>query len=179
MKPQSEKFLRVMSMACFANFAICAHAQELWKYTDKSGNVTYSDKAPALGEKAERVTADSTGTVISAPKNVVGGATQNSATIRARLSASENLRDSLRKEVDAAREELGRARKARDEGEEATAEERQIVVGRGKDGKPTGANAVLRKPEYEQRIAALDAAVNQAEENLAKAERNARQNSPR
>ena len=179
MKPQSEKFLHVMSMACFASFAICVHAQELWKYTDKSGNVTYSDKAPTLSEKAERVTTDTTGTVISAPKNVVGGATQNSATIRARLSASENLRDSLRKVVDAAREELERAKKARGAGEEPTAEERQIVVGRGKDGNPTGANAVLRKPEYEERIAALDAAVKQAEESLVNAERNARQNSPR
>ena len=179
MKRLSEKFLRVVSMACIASVAICAHAQELWKYTDKNGKVTYSDKAPTLGEKAERVTADTTGTVISAPKNVVGGATQNSATIRARLSASENLRDSLRKDVEAAREELERARKARDAGEEPTAEEQQIVVGRGKDGKPTGANAVLRKPEYEERIAALDSAVKQAEENLANAEKNARQNSPR
>ena len=102
MKPQSEKFLRVMSIVCIASFAISAYAQELWKYTDKNGKVTYSDKAPTLGEKAERVTPDTTGTVIPAPKNVVGGATQNSATIRARMSASESRRDSLRKEVDAA-----------------------------------------------------------------------------
>ena len=31
---------------------------ELWKYTDKDGKVTYSDKAPKKGEKAEPVVTD-------------------------------------------------------------------------------------------------------------------------
>ena len=179
MKRQSEKILRGASMACIMSIAICANAQELWKYTDKNGKVTYSDKAPTLGEKAERVTTDTTGTVIPASKNIQNGTTQNSATVGARLSAREGLRESFRKNIDVAREELERARKAREAGQEATPEERQIVVGRGKDGQPTGANAVLRKPEYDERIAALDAAIKKAEENLANTERSARENAPK
>ncbi|MCY7389120.1 MAG: DUF4124 domain-containing protein [Burkholderiales bacterium] len=179
MKSQLEKYLRVVSLACVGSFAIYANAQELWKYTDKNGKVTYSDKAPALGEKAERVPADTTGTVIPASKNTLNGATQNSATVGARVSAREAVRESYRKNVDMAREELERAKKSLESGQEPSTEERQIVVGRGKDGQPTGSNAVLRKPEYYERIAALEAAVKKAEEKLENAERSARQSAPK
>ena len=60
-----------------------------------------------------------------------------------------------------------------------TTRERLIVVGRGKDGQPTGTNVVNRKPEYFDRIAALEAAVKAAEENVANAEKDFRQNAPK
>jgi Domain of unknown function (DUF4124) len=164
---------------CLAFVGMPAGAEELWKYTDKNGKVTYSDKAPKDGEKAEKVNLDTTGTVIPAAKNSIRGAEQSGATVDARAAEREALRERYRKSVDAAREELEKARKALEDGREATQEERQIVVGRGKDGKPTGSNALQLKPEYYDRIATLEAAVKAAEENVAAAERNARQNAPK
>ena len=58
-----------------------------------------------------------------------------------------------------------------EDGREPSPEERQIVV--RKDG-----NSVLRKPEYYERIAVLEAAVKQAEENLGKAEEKFRRGAP-
>ncbi len=179
MKRLFEFFLRQALVACIAFFALFANAQELWKYTDKNGRVTYSDKAPIGGEKAERVSADTTGTVIPAAKNLLDGATQSSASVNARASAREGVRERYRKNVDTAREELELARKALQAGQEPTQEERLIVVGRGKDGQPTGTNAVNRKPEYFDRIAGLEAAVKTAEEKVANAEKDFRQNAPK
>lgn len=179
MKRPADNFLTIVCTACIAFFAVSTSAQELWKYTDKNGKVTYADKAPMNGEKAERVNADTTGTVIPAPKNLYQGQPQRSATVSSRASEREAARDNFRKNVDAAREELDQARKALETGREPTQQERQIVVGRGKDGQPTGANAIIRKPEYDERIASLEAAIKQAEEKVANAEKNSRENAPR
>lgn len=183
MKRLADNFWHVMytaaCTACVAFFAISASAQELWKYTDKHGKVTYADKAPMNGEKAERVNADTTGTVIPAPKNLYEGQPQRGATVSSRASERAAAREVYRKNVDAAREELEQAKKALEAGREPTQEERQIVVGRGKNGQPTGVNAVIRKPEYDERIAGLEAAVNRAEEKVASAEKNSRENAPK
>jgi phage shock protein A len=179
MKRLPEKLLRTASVTWLVCSALTATGQELWKYTDKDGKVTYSDKAPKQGEKAERVVADTTGTVIPASKNTVGGAAQSSATVSARAAEREALREIYRKGVDSAREELEQARKALEAGREPTEAERQILVGRGKDGKPSGSNALARKPEYYERIAALEAEVKKAEEKVANAERNFRDNAPK
>ncbi len=179
MKRLLNNFLPIVSAACIVFFAVSASAQELWKYTDKDGKVTYSDKSPTDGAKAERVNADTAGTVIPASKNVIGGATQSSATISNRASTREATRDLFRKQVEDARGALDAAKKALETGREAKEEERQIVVGRGQNGQPTGVNAVLRKPEYEQRIAGLEDAIKKAEANVAAAEKNMRDNAPR
>ncbi len=179
MKQLPNNYYPIASAVCIAFFALSASAQALWKYTDKDGKVTYSDKAPTDGAKAERVNADTTGTVIPASKNVIGGTTQSSATISNRASTREATRDLFRKQVDDARDALDAAKKALETGREAKEEERQIVVGRGQNGQPTGVNAVLRKPEYEQRIAALEEAIKKAEENVAAAEKNMRNDAPR
>ena len=179
MKRLPSNFYPIVSAACIAFFAHSAWAQALWKYTDKDGKVTYSDKAPTDGAKAERVNADTSGTVIPASKNVIGGATQSSATISNRAATREATRDLLRKQVDDARDALDAAKTALETGREAKEEERQIAVGRGKNGQPTGVNAAIRKPEYEQRIAALEEAIKKAEENVAAAEKNMRDNAPR
>ena len=179
MKRLSDGLLRLACLACIACFAVSVGAQELWKYTDKNGKVTYSDKAPMNGEKAERVNADTTGTVIPVTKNVLDGRPQSGATVNSRASAREALRDGYRKSVDTAREELDKAKNALESGREPTQEERRIVVGRGKDGQPTGANAVVRKPEFDERIAGLEAAIKKAEEKVEVAEKDFREKAPK
>lgn len=179
MKRLAEYFHCAVPLACIACFAVAANAQGLWKYTDKNGKVTYSDKAPKDGEKAEPVIADTTGTVIPAAKNLLGGKPQGSAAVNSRASEREAARDNYRQKVDAAREELDQAKKAREMGQEPTPEERLIVVGRGKDGQPTGVNAVNRKPEYYERIAALEEAIKKAEEKVAAAEKEFREKAPK
>lgn len=159
--------------------ALSASAQELWKYTDKTGKVTYSDKAPVNGEKAERVNADTTGTVIPAAKNLFEGKSQGSASINLRASEREAEREGYRKKMQAARDELEQAKKALEIGQEPMQEERQIVVGRNKDGQPTNVNTVNRRPEYFERIAGLEAAIRRAEEKVAAAEKDYRENAPK
>lgn len=175
---QRERYGRIVLGAILMALAAVGQAQQLWKYTDKDGKVTYSDKAPKPGEKAEPVTSNASTNVISAPNNKVGGVPQKLEDVRARASERELLRDQLRKEVELAREKLEEARKALEDGREPNEDERQIVVGRDKTGKPTGANTIIRKPEYYERIAALEEAVKAAEAKVAKAEENQRRNAP-
>jgi hypothetical protein len=162
--------LTVANLALIAVLQV-ATAQALYKYTDKDGKVTYSDKAPKPGEKAELVKSDSNVNVMTAPSNKVDGVKQSLQDVNARAAARAALRDKMKADVDAARSQLEQAKKALEDGREATPEERQIVV--RKDG-----NSVLRKPEYYNRIAALEAAVKQAEENLAKAEEKFNRDAP-
>jgi hypothetical protein len=125
------------------------------------------------------VDTDTKGTVIPAAKNTRDGQPQSSASISQRAAEREKLREQFRKNVLAAREQLEAAKKALEDGREPTEEQRQIVVGRDKNGRPTGANAMVRKPAYDERIAELEADVKKAEEKVAAAEKNARDNSPR
>src|SRR5258706_1287173 len=170
-----KKIMRVLKLmvASLALIAVSpvATAQALYKYTDKDGKVTYSDKAPKPGEKAELVKSDSNVNVMTAPSNKVDGVKQSLQDVNARAAARAALRDKMKADVDAARSQLEQAQKALEDGREAAPEERQIVV--RKDG-----NSVLRQPEYYDRIAALEAAVKQAEENLAKAEEKFNRDAP-
>ncbi len=153
-------------------------AQQLWKYVDKDGKVTYSDKAPKPGEKAEAVKSDPKVNVLDAPRNTKDGASQTLKDINARTAEKADKRDKLRNAVDEARAELDAAKKALDEGRDPLPSEVQIVVGRNKDGAPTGKNASIRKPEYYARIAELEEEVKKAEAALEIAERNQRRGSP-
>jgi hypothetical protein len=179
MKQLPKNSLFAVSAICIACFALSASGQQLWKYTDKNGKVTYSDKAPMNGEKAERVNADTTGTVIPAAKNLFEGKPQGSAVVNSRASEREAEREGYRKKMDAAREQLEQARKALETGQEPTKNERVIVVGRGKDGQTTGVNIVNRKPEYYERIAGLEAAIKKAEEDVSAAEKEFREKAPK
>ena len=179
MKQLPDNFLNTAVICCLVCFAFAANAQQLWKYTDKNGKVTYSDKGPLAGEKAERVIADTSGTVIPAAKNLYDGKPQGSAAVLSRAADREALRENYRRLVEVAREELEQAKVALELAREPTQEERQIVVGRGKDGKPTGVNALNRKPEYFERIAAQEAAIKKAEENVETAEKNLQEKAPK
>ena len=157
-------------------FVPTLQAQSLWKYTDKDGKVTYSDKAPKAGEKAELVNA--TPNSIEAPRNTVGGVPQKLKDVTGRAADREARRDQLQAELNAAREAVSAARKALDDGREPLASETQIVVGRGKDGAPTGANSSIRQPEYYARIAELEESVKKAEAKAEMAEENFRRKAP-
>jgi len=149
-------------------------AQALWKYTDKDGKVTYSDKAPKKGESAQLVSNDPSANIMDAPKNVQQGSSQKSPEMKSRDSERENQRNALRETLEAAKAELETAKIALEEGRTPLQDEVQIVVGRGPAGAPTGANAVIRKPVYYARISALEEAVKKAEEKVETAERDYR-----
>jgi hypothetical protein len=159
-------------LSAMAVFAVSAQA--LYKYVDKDGKVTYSDRAPKPGEKAELVTIDSKQNVMSDNNRP---AVQTNANSRLAEQRAQQ-RDKLQADIDAARDELARAKQALEQGREPTADERQIVVGRGKDGKPTGANSIVLKQDYYDRIAALEDAVKVAQEKVDKAESSYRRGAP-
>ena len=149
-----------------------AYAQALWKYTDKDGKVTYSDKAPKKGETAQLVTNDPAANVIDAPKNTGEGVPQKLQESKARETARASKREQLREALEGAKAELEAAKAALEEGRKPLPDEVQIVVGRSPTGAPTGANAVMRKPEYNDRVASLEEAVKKAETKVETAERN-------
>ena len=70
------------------------YAQALWKYTDKDGKVTYSDKAPKKGENAQAVISDPAANVIEAPKNTREGVPQKLQDLKTR---SDEIRGRLQK----------------------------------------------------------------------------------
>ena len=154
------------------------YAQALWKYTDKDGKVTYSDKAPKKGENAQLVTSDPAANVIEAPKNTREGVPQKMQDGKNRAAEREGKRDQLSNALKAANDELDAARAALEAGREPLANEVQIIVGRSPTGAPTSANAIIRKPEYYARIASLEEAVKKAEANVEIAEQNARRGTP-
>ncbi|MBL8523739.1 MAG: DUF4124 domain-containing protein [Betaproteobacteria bacterium] len=157
-------------------------AQQLWKYVDKDGKVTYSDKPPKKGEKAEEVKSDPKANILETQRGGAVGkesaASQALKDVNARANARADKRDKLRDAVDNAKDELEAAKKALEDGREPLPDEVQIVVGRTKDGAPTGRNAGVRKPEYYKRIEGLEAAVKKAETALEVAEGNYRRGAP-
>jgi hypothetical protein len=148
-----------------------ADAQTLYKYVDQDGKVSYSDKAPKAGEKAELVKIDTQTNIVAAPKNTVGGVKQNIQDVNARGKQLEVNREKLLQELDAARDRLALAKKALEDGQEASPDERQIVV-RGNQ------NGIILKEAYYERIAALEAKVKIAEENLETIEQKYRRTAP-
>lgn len=155
-------------LAVFA--ASMASAQQLWKYVDKDGKITYSDKPPRKDEKAEEVKNDPKANIIESRKAHAAAPTKGSTASSAAPDRGKALDDAM-KNVDAARAALDAARKALETGKEPQAGETQIVVGRTNAGKPTGVNSVMRKPEYYERVKGLEDAVTAAEKNLEEAEK--------
>ncbi len=142
--------------------AVNAGAQVLYKYVDANGKVTYSDKAPKAGEKAERMLADTTTNVISSPALRGGVIVKAGGNVSVRVAE----RDKLKALVDAAEMELERAKKALEDGQTPQEGEQLIVV------KKNAGNAVLRTEGYRERIASLESAVKAAEDKLAQAQSN-------
>jgi hypothetical protein len=151
-------------------------AQTLWKYTDKDGKVTYSDRAPKTGEKAEPVATNPSANIIDAPRAKPATGAKADDT-KPGASEAEKQRESLRKLWEAAKGELEKAKKDLADGREPTDEERQIVVGRDAKGNPTGVNTIVRKQSYYERIASLEEAVRKAQTRADVTEENLRRGS--
>ena len=179
MQRRNRTFSAIMlAGAVLVTIAGIAYAQALWKYTDKDGKVTYSDKAPKKGENAQLVTSDPAANVMQAPKNAREGMPQKLRDVKARAADRESQRDRLRAAVDAAKAELDAAKKVLEDGREPLPGEVQIMVGRSKTGAPTGANSAIRKPEYYARISALEEGVKKADAKVEIAEENYRREAP-
>ncbi len=183
-------------------------AQVLYKYVDANGKVTYSDKPPKPGEKAERIQADTKTNVIDSPVGsraiASGGGKEGSADVNERIKERAALRETLQGKVDAARAALERAKLALEEGRTPREGEQRVIVKpatvKAKDGTivtvptttnpvsspavgsltptPAGQNAVTRTDAYSERIERLEAAVKSAEEQLELAQTNYRRGAP-
>ena len=83
---QRYKYFFVSTVLCLfiSQFGDNASAQALYKYTDKDGKISYSDRVPKPGEKAELVTTDLETNIMAAPKNTVGGVKQTIQDVNAR-----------------------------------------------------------------------------------------------
>ncbi len=182
MRQPKQRSLLSFVLMCVLGGAISgtANAQALWKYTDKDGKVTYSDKAPKKGENAQLVTADPSANIIDAPKSAGEGNTRRSAERESKNRNTERDKaiESLRAALESAKAELDAAKAALESGKEPMPGETQIIVGRNKAGDQTGANSVIRKPEYYARIAALEETVKKAGEKVETAESNFRKAAP-
>ncbi|MBI3715875.1 MAG: DUF4124 domain-containing protein [Betaproteobacteria bacterium] len=162
-----------------ASAATAVSAQQLYKYTDKDGKVTYSDRVPKPGEKAEPVDIDGKANIMpgkaAAPSPPTAGKTitppKKGFDLSKVVERRERNRDQLKAEVDTAQRGLETAKAALENGRNPKPEEQQVVV-------RAGGNSVIRKPEYDDRIAALEQAVKNAEEKLAAAEAKYRRNAP-
>jgi len=177
------------TLLLIASASTVVSAQQLYKYTDKDGKVTYSDRVPKADEKAEPVDIDGKANIIpsksATPGPPAAGKAGKAATPQKKgpdlsnlVERREKIRERLQAEVDAAQKSLDAAKAALENGRDIMPGETQIRVGRGKDGKPTGVNAQVQKPEYAERIAALEQAVKNAEEKLAAAEAKYRRGAP-
>ena len=154
--------------------AAVVQAETLYKYTDKDGKVTYSDRVPKAGEKAEAVgtdKADKIGNTVKLETKDGKGVQQQFSDIKARGDARVAARDKLQKDVDAAEQRLTKARKALETGRDPEEGERRVIV------RP-GGNSVQRNETYYVRIAGLEASVKKAEEALAAALEKYNRNAP-
>jgi len=167
------------TLLLIASTATAVSAQQLYKYTDKDGKVTYSDRVPKPGEKAEPVDIDGKANImpgkVAAPTPPAPGKAvtppKKGLDLSKVVERRERSRDQLKAEVDAAQRGLENAKTALENGRDPKPDEQQIVV-------RAGGNSVIRKPEYEDRIAKLEQAVKDAEEKLAAAEAKYRRNAP-
>ena len=140
-------------------------AQELYKYTDKNGKVTYSDKKPKPGEKAVRVDVDPNVNLMSSAPAVRNGVVQTPEEISSRLRERASRENVEKATLDAAQADLDIAKKALEDGREPREDERRIIV--RKDS-----NSVLITEAYRTRIAGLEADVKRAEEALEAVKKN-------
>lgn len=156
--------LGLLASAC----AWSVSAQDLYKYVDKNGKVTYSDVKPKPGEKATKVNVDHKDNVVASHKRKVENDGEGKDTAR---DAKEDKKAAAAKResaIEAAEKRVADAKKALERGSEMTAEDSTIRVGRNAKGAPSGANTVIPKPAYTERVAKLEADVKEAEENLQK-----------
>ncbi len=146
-------------------------SKSLYKYVDKDGKVTYSDQPPKPGETAGIVNTDTTGTTVRVLSGNARANAKRVPDLKALAEGRQKKRDELAAGVSNAEAALEKAKKALEDGRDATPEETRIVVGKN-------SNSVQRTEAYTIRIEKLEAAVKAAQENLDKARNNALRGSP-
>jgi Domain of unknown function (DUF4124) len=156
----------IWALLLSALLPLFANAQALFKYTDKNGKVTYSDRQPKPGEKAERVNIDPNANIMTSSPAVRSGGSQALQEGGDRSKAKADGRATREEKIKAAEADLEKAKKALEDASQPSPEERTIRVGRDKSGKPTGVNVILPKPEYKERVEKLEADVKKAQEKL-------------
>lgn len=173
MRQPKQALVLSFTLTCMAGLAMTgeANAQALWKYTDKDGKVTYSDKPPKKGETAQLVTNNPSANIIDAPKGTRESDERRLEDLKGRAAEDIRVREKLREALDVAKQALDAAKAALESGRDPLSGETQIRVGRTKTGETTGVNNVIRNPAYYARIASLEEAVKKAEENVEAAEK--------
>jgi hypothetical protein len=160
---EQSKFFQLVLASTIILIATTSIAQTLYKYVDKDGKITYSDKPPKDGEKATKVTVDTTANITKLNTKDASGKEQKFADIKARGDARSATRDKLQASITAAEKDLEKAKKALEDGQEPRPGETRIVVGKT-------SNAIIRTEEYYARIAMLEGDVKKAEERVKIAE---------
>jgi Domain of unknown function (DUF4124) len=155
----SRSAMLLLAVSLFVGLGNMSQAQTLYKYVDKNGKVSYSDKPPKDGEKATKVTIDPNANITKLNTKDSSGREQKFSDVKARGDARIAARDKLQADIRTAETDLEKAKKALEEGREPKEEERRIIVGKG-------GNAVQRTPEYLKRIEGLEESVKKAEEQL-------------
>jgi Domain of unknown function (DUF4124) len=159
--PRTATMLVLIVASSIGVSSVHSLAQTMYKYVDENGKVTYSDRKPKPGEKAEIVKNDQTANIITLPKPK-GTAAERDAVRTARVTRDAKERTTLEAGVATAEARHGAALKALEDGREPLPSELQIVVRQG-------GNSIIRKPQYFERIEALEAAVTQSSQALSKA----------
>jgi hypothetical protein len=139
--------------------------QVVWKLEDKKGKVTYVDKAPPkeFDGKVTRIEVDLTANIAT-----LKGVGEAAPPRVMRLTEPELKRVRADAELARARENLEAAKKAREEGNEPTAEETQWLGKKGGGARPVPTEA------YHARIKVLDDAVKAAQAESDRAQKAAR-----
>lgn len=191
------RLIVLLSVLCGA-VAVAQANQPLYRYRDKEGRLVVSDRPPSQGPY-ERVDSDPNTNVLQSPRRSSDQpGTAGSQLVRQR----QQLRDSLRAAVDAARKRLEEAQSALNTGKDPREGEwRPVQVQPDNNGKPNSRGQVTAqggrvicpidpygKPvcisgnspneEYFKRVEKLETDVRKAEEALREAEQNYRRNAP-
>jgi len=147
------------ALAAGALLAAPGVAQQLYKYVDKDGRVQYSDRPPAGGQKAEKVTGSRVGTV-SGGTSTAAAAAGDAAKASGPKTPAELEQDFRKRQSDAADkarkdEKLAEDRRAQDE---SCAEARRQLAGLQAGGRAARLN------EQGERIFLDDDAIRQETE---------------
>lgn len=139
--------------------------QVVWKLVDRTGKVTYVDKAPAgaYDGKVTRIEVD-----LKANRATLVNVGESAPPVLLPLTAPELKRVKAEAELAQAAEKLEAARKAREAANEPTPEETQWMGKKGGGARPVPTEA------YHARVKKLDEALKSAEEDFERARKAAR-----
>jgi hypothetical protein len=168
MSPRPARIASIAAVIATALASAGALAQTLYKLIDKNGKVTYSEQAPKdFDGKVIRIDVDPQANRATLPKYEPKPAATTPAARRPNAATAK--RAAAAADVDGLRERVAERRAALEEAQNNPAEEDVQWVGNAKGGTrrvPTAA--------YERRLAELERALKEAQDELEAAEKNVR-----